>query len=68
MRCLIHSQDVALNQPQLGCYLCCELFIRKIRQENAEAKLSSAVHLDFESMARVQKKRLEKAHALPKKN
>ncbi len=67
MRCLIHSEDIARSQPHLGCYLCCELFIRKIKQENAEAKLSSSVQFDFESMARVQKKRLEKIQALAKK-
>ncbi len=67
MRCLIHSDDRAWNKPHLGCYLCCELFIRKIKQENADAKMQSCEGYDFESMARVRKKRSEKILALTRK-
>jgi len=60
--------DSDSNQPQLSCFVCCEIFIRKIRKENRKLKLSSLLHFDDDSIVKVQKDRLARQLALSKKN
>ena len=57
MRCFIHKDQKEGDSPTLGCYICCEIFIRKIKQENALKKLNEPMELDLRAQELIQYKR-----------
>jgi len=57
MRCFIHKDQKEGEAPTLGCYVCCEIFIRKIKQENAMQNLNEPIEFDLRAQELIQDKR-----------